>query len=242
MARSSDPGKLADLADLLNDENTLHAWDHPDDYLELDPRSLALAGVLNALADNPSPEAVVVLEDLAESELYTGNDARILLLAEALGRLPVLSPNALDFWRSQTGPGSIFNGIVFDAAVRQGGSDAAGVAGEILENDGIGDHEKIAWLRRSVVAHRNQVGINTEAQSLLSGSSLSEALREALIETLFVYRPDEWYGPDAVVALPAEDAYSDAAVDARARLARMILDDSAVDGELRSALEAAARG
>ena len=120
MAQSSDPAILDALAEQLQNEAFLHAWDHPDDYAELDPRSLALAGVLSALAGNPAPEAQRVLEDLTTSPLYAENDARVLLLIEALGKLRSVSKASVDYWQRHTGPGSIFNGIVFSAVSGQG--------------------------------------------------------------------------------------------------------------------------
>ena len=115
------------------------------------------------------------------------------------------------------------------------------MAGAILKDDGIGDHEKIAWLRRSVVANRNQEGVLAEAEVLLDGAELTEPVRMALVETLFDYRPDEWYAPDTVVSPPGDDDYSADARAIRARLARTLLDGMSFESDLEKALEAAGK-
>jgi hypothetical protein len=240
MAASQDAAELTRLGDLLADEATLLKWDSESDYDELDPRSLNLAKVLKALSENSTESAERQLAGLTTSPLYQNQDARVLLLIEAMGNLEHVDEQVVSYWRIHSAAGSIFTVVVVDAAAHQGGSESARVVGEILLNPSYTDYDKVAWLRRSLVPNRNQIGLLSEAGVWLSEETLSPAVRAALIEALFDYQPEEWYPPGVFYPPPEPPDYSSEALSIRTALARGLVDSGTLDDDLLKIVREAA--
>ena len=240
LAASQDEAELMRLSRLLIDEATLLGWDTEFDYDNLDPRSLNLAEVLRVLSENDADAAFRQLIGLTESPLYENKDARILLLIEAMGNLKQIDERAVSYWRKYGAPGSIFTIIVVDATARQGGPEAARVFGEILLDADHRDQDKIAWLRRSLVPHRNQIGLLSEARNWVLDDRLSSEVQAALVEALFDYRPEEWYPPGVAYPPPEQSDFSPEALIIRADLAGILLGGGSFDGQLRQAVRRAA--
>lgn len=59
---------------------------------------------------------------------------------------------------------------------------------------------KLDWMHRSILPHRNDLELLRACERLLTGP-LPENLKLALVETLFDYKPDDWY-PEHLIRRP----------------------------------------
>jgi hypothetical protein len=53
------------------------------------------------------------------------------------------------------------------------------------------------WMRDAILRHRYDLPLLAACERLLRGRALSPGLKVALLESLFDYRPREWYPPDS---------------------------------------------
>jgi hypothetical protein len=214
LARSKDAPDHAALVQKLKDDSFLGRLDTPEEMLNLRYRT-RIERLVQALAQNPASSAHLALVSLSQSATFN-KDARrtdALIRASAVVRPP--PPPLLQFWEAHSHPSDGFTNLTIAAVVDNGDPAAITVLEKRLLDPAHDEDEKITWLHGDVVSHRNDEPLLMACERLLGGP-LAPALKSALIDSLFDYRRDEWYGevmvytpPDRAKASPAAKATLD---------------------------------
>jgi len=228
---SQDPDELLDVADqfaaglstadrevvlrALTSDGFLNRLDSEEDY-QAPPRQLRLARILKTLMDAPDAGAGVLVR-LTQSPVFVALEPRQNLLIRALAAVRPAPEQAVAFWRRHSTPDAVWRHVTVWALGENGSAPALALLEEILSDPAQDPDEKVAWMHDAVLVHRNSPEMLAMAERLLGGG-LDPALRPDLVESLFDYRPDDWYLECTPPEPPPRAAMSR---DARERLRRI---------------------
>jgi len=202
-------GHLALLA-RLQDPSFLSLLDSEEDYQRAMQFRLRVAQVLEALGKNPAPTARHVLVELTGSEPFLAEEDRVLALVRASAYVRPPPPPLLDLWDRYSQPDDGFTPTTIPVLVSNGHPDALALLERKLVEPVHDDGVKLAWMHTAILTHRNDVPLLVTCGRLL-GATLPEPLRAPLVDSLFDYRPGEWYRPTVPHSAPRlEDATPEA--------------------------------
>ena len=206
MARGEDVAGHLALITRLQDQAFLSLLDSEEDYQRAMQFRLRVAQVLEALGKNPAPTARHVLVELTDSELFLAEEDRVLALIRASANVRPPPPPLIDLWDRYSQPEDGFTPTTIPVLVVNGHPDALALLERKLVEPAHDDGVKLAWMHTSILTHRNDVPLLVLCGRLL-GETLPETLRAPLVESLFDYRPGEWYRPTVPHSAPRlEDA------------------------------------
>lgn len=227
---SNDPDELMEVADLfaasvsaadrevilrtLRSEDFLARLDSDDDYRN-PPFELRVARIIKTLMDAPDSGAPVLVA-LTQSHAFLARQGRRHLLVLALVGVRPAPEAAVAFWRREAVPHGVLLHVTVDALAENGSAPAVALLGEILANPAHEPGYKVSWLHDTVLSHRDNPEMLAEAERLLH-DGLPAELRPVLVESLFDYRRDEWYG----CSHPVPPPWSAFSREARERLRRI---------------------
>jgi len=192
LARSMQESDLQVLKARLTDKAFLAKLDSSKEY-EGQPTRLRVAGVLQILSENPSPSAQKVLLSLTMSPVFLEHRARVDLLIQALVSIRPSPQQAVVFWDKHFQPEDGYSGVTVWALLDNGSVPAIGLFEEKMVDVRFPETERQYWLTACVLQHRNDLPLLQACERLL-GSRLEEPYRLLLVDVLFDYKPDEWYG------------------------------------------------
>ncbi len=221
LARSKDAPDHGALVRMLEDDSFLSRLDTPTEVRNLRFRT-RIERVIQTLAANPVPSAHAALVSLSSSAIFKKEDRRTdaLIRASSVVRPPPAA--LLQFWEAHSQPGDGFTNLTIVALIENGTPEAISIFEHKLTDPTHDDEEKIAWLHGDVLSHRNDEPLLLGCERLLTGA-LSRPLKLALIDSLFDYRPDEWYGEVKVFSPPDRAKASAAALATVKRIAMYVL-------------------
>jgi hypothetical protein len=105
-----------------------------------------------------------------------------------------------------------------------------------MSDPGFSEEDKIYWMHFRLLPRRNQVEILRSCQRLLQGQ-LAVSLRPALVETLFDYKVDEWFGARNHEAPPPRSKASPEALQILRSIGAQALEKISLSKEQRTVVE-----
>ena len=91
--------------------------------------------------------------------------------------------------------------MTIEALVKNGTESAMEVLEKKMADPHHQDDEKIGWMHSYFIPHRDDFQLLKSFEKMLTGK-LPERLRPHLVETIFDYKPGEWYRPATAVNPP----------------------------------------
>lgn len=232
LAAAPDAPSHAQLLGMLRSRSFLEQLDLPSDLLG-PPRRLRLAGVLEALATNDARTvAHPVLVALCDDPVFTAAPARADLLIGALSVVRPAPPPAVAFWERHCRPLDGFANLTIAALLDNRSLPALALFEAKMSDPGHDEATRVGWARYEVVPRRDDPGVLEGCGRLLAGT-LPGTVRVALVEALFDYRPDAWYGAGPT---PEPPPWGTLPPDSRAALVGIgeaVLRDRSLDAALR---------
>ena len=199
LARSHGDPDLSELRRNLGHRPYLDALDSATAYRGPAER-LRVAGVLQALAANESPAARRALMSLTGDQVFTEHRSRTVLLIQALAVVRPPTAEVIQFWERHCQPDDGYSNYTIRAVIANGTPEALTVFEKNLQDPRHQD-DRDSWLLFDVLTHRNDLHLLQSIERLLT-SPLEPRLRLLLVDVVFDYRPDDWYGPHIIPAPP----------------------------------------
>ncbi len=188
LASSAQPEALAPLGRFLQDEAALarlDALDQPQQKLT------NLRHVLGALEAHPSASTGRLCETLAASPGFLAEPDRKMFLLPALAAVRPMSEETAAIFRSANAEG-YWNGDGRLLA-RNGSPRALALFAEMVADAAAPVEERVDMLHWAVPANRLHAGFSDMARGLLD-KGLPPEVETALVETMFDYQGDKWFG------------------------------------------------
>ena len=206
------------LLEALAQPAILDRLDSPGTRVRLRPVDLQLAHVLDGL--RPSvPAAAATLAKLVQLRLFTDDQTRSDLLVRAHGFPGELAPESLRFLQSRARAGSVDLEPAVEALCRNGTGPALDVVGRILQAPEHPMANRLDWIHRHLLGLRRAEPFLQRAEAWIFDAGFDRGIRGALAETLFEYRPKEWYRTtEGIVRPPTEEGLPE---EVRTRLQRI---------------------
>ena len=195
------------------------------------PERLRLRRVLDALARNPAGSAQNVLVALTGSRAFLEEDARIDLLIKASATIVPPPDKVVRFWDAHWRPDDGFSNLTAAAVVQNGHEAAISLLEKKMANPQFEPDEKIHWMHGPMLSHRLDLPLLEGCKRMLE-TGLPDDLNGKLVETLFDYRPQEWYLPSVPYTPPALETAEKAALVELRGIARMALEKFRLDERL----------
>jgi hypothetical protein len=192
LARSTKENELASLHTLLTDKALLAKLDSAEAY-EGSAVQLRVAGVMQILAESSSPLAWNILIALTNSPAFLEHRARVELLIQALVQIKPAPRQAVEFWEKHFQPEDGYSSVTVWALLDNGSEPAIALFERKMPDADFPETEREYWLTAVVLQHRNDLPLLQACVRLLE-SSLEESYRLLLVDVLFDYKPDKWYG------------------------------------------------
>jgi len=209
LAASDDASDQEALRAALTSEDFLLRLNTAEEYRG-DTRHLRLKRIMDQLAANPSPAARGTLLAMVTSPVYLQEGGRVDLLIMASAVVRPAPPELVAFWDKYCQPEDGYTPLTIQALVENGSPPALDLLARKFADPAHEDDFKQAWMRRSILPHRNETELLVTCERLLTGG-LPERLRGDLVDVLFDYKPGEWYRPAVSYNPPPWSAYSAAA-------------------------------
>lgn len=200
LARSSQVNDHEVLLGFLRSEDFLKRLDSEEDYQGPSLR-LRVGRVLMALRENNAEIAHTTLVRLTQEREFTKNWSRADLLILAVAVVRSAPPEVIKFWDQHCQPEDGFMSLTIGAIVENGSRPAMALLEKKMADDRFDEEERIGWMRVVILLHRHDLPLLESCERMLA-SGLPEKLRPPLVEALFDYRPDEWYGADPDIEPP----------------------------------------
>lgn len=192
LARSTKENELASLRTSLTNTALLAKLDSTEAY-EGPAVHLRVAGVMQILAENSSPLAWNILIELTNSPAFLEHRARVELLIQALVPIKPAPREAVDFWERHFQPEDGYSSVTVWALLDNGSEPAIALFEKKMLDSMFPETEREYWLTAVVLQHRNDLPLLQACDRMLD-SSLEEPYRLLLVDVLFDYKPDDWYG------------------------------------------------
>lgn len=238
LARSARADDLRALQPWLTQAEFLNRLDSPEEYAEAGRGRLRIKAVIEALAGNRAPAAGELLLALTMSPAYNAVLVRTDLLITACASIRPPPAGLIKFWDAHCKPFDGFTPLTIDALVVNGAVPAIELLERKFADPGHGEDVKRDWMHESILPHRHDVELLRGCRRLLA-RGLPADLRPALVETLFDYRPDDWYREHGVKRPPPRAALPADARQALRETAKYSLDNVPLEPELRGKVELA---
>ena len=143
----------------------------------------------------------LIIAQLTHDPLWLGNEERVELLLHASTRLRPPSPDVVAFWDHHCQPDDGYTPVTVTVLVENGSEPALRLLEKKFADPAHEEGEKIAWMHSRFLTHRNDLLVLESCERLLK-QGLTESLQTALVESLFDYKPDEWFRPSTASSPP----------------------------------------
>jgi hypothetical protein len=176
------------LSGFLADPAFLERLDPQD---ESQSRVTNLSHVLRALAANPTEATERVNMTLADNPSFRDDPDRMIFFLPLLAAVRPMSSQTAGIFRSTNSQGHWSgNGPLL---VANGSALAMELFAEMASDASVEAEERISMIHWAVPAHRLAAGVLETVAALLD-RGLEPEVDRALLETLFDYQGDEWFG------------------------------------------------
>lgn len=225
----------ADLAEVevaLTSEQHLLRLNTSDEYSQLPAAKLALEPILAKLSRNSSPPAAQIIGLLCTNKVFLAEESRAECLLQTLPAIHPLPAQALSLLRKSLEPDSSSSEIAIRALFDSGEKPAL----DLFSEEVLGGRQDPVvvkgWMRDPLLRHRTDVGVLQMSLELLQNPKFDAELKNSLVESLFDYRPKEWYVPQEMEGqLPKPPSSKNLPHDVREllkKIAAVIAADSSV--------------
>jgi hypothetical protein len=190
LAGSKKAASIALLGQLLRDPSFLKRLDGAD------PSKTHLSGVLQALAEHPTPQVIELFASLAEDPAFVAGDERKIMLMELLARdKPMTQQTAAVFERSNEEGYFAFNArlLTENASPR-----ALALFETMMLDKDTPVESRVECLHVSVLPHRTELPILQAADRIVSRASERDIVI-GVIESVFDFR-QTWFGIESGIA------------------------------------------
>ncbi|OKY76435.1 MAG: hypothetical protein BM485_04150 [Desulfobulbaceae bacterium DB1] len=238
------------IVDALGLARSMRAEDHaellarltsPDFLAELDdetaysgrPERLRLRRIMDELTRNPLAGARQVLVALTTSRVFMAEDARIDLLIAASSVIKPPPPEVVRFWDAHWQPDDGFSNLTVAAVVKNGDEAAVALLEKKMANPDFDMEEKLHWLHGPLLSHRLDLPLLQSCERMLL-TGLPADLEVKLVETLFDYRPREWYLPSIPYNPPLLETAGEAVLLQVQKIGVMARERFALDARLEA--------
>lgn len=209
LAKSHNEKDQLQLAELLGRQNTLDQLDEPEVRAKSRTSDLRLAIVLKHLQDNASPAAGQTLAFLSKNAVYNGSWQRQELLVRALAKRRPLVSAMLEFLDEQSRADSVNLHVAIETLCENGTESAIKLLSKKMADRTLDSVYKIGWMRGPILVHRRDPILLSAAGTWLQERKLNPDLKIVLAQSLFDYKPHEWYpGREGLPRPPSESATS----------------------------------
>ena len=214
LARSRRDDEQGELLKLLESREFLDKLDTEAEVLNLRFRT-RIEKIVDALVANEAPPARHTLLELTASKTFLHDDRRTDALIRATAVLRPAPAPLVWFWEKHSRPDDGFTNLTEQAAVANGSPAAIKFFEALMLDHQHDPDDKEAWLHGDVLTHRTDAPLLAGCERLLA-SHLAPPLKTALVDSLFDYRPDEWFGEPR--RLPTPPPFDQATPEARETL------------------------
>jgi hypothetical protein len=235
LARSTQGGDLLALKAQLTDVTFLAKLDTDEAY-QGQAKRLRVAGVLQVLAENPSRQAQEVLLSLTTSRAFVEHPARVDLLIQALVQIKPAPEQAVVFWDKRFQPQDGHSGVTVWALLDNGSVPAISLFEKKMVDERFPETERRYWLTGPVVQHRNDLILLQGCERLLN-SLLEEPYRLLMVDVLFDYKPEDWYGARYWYRPPPRAKASKEALEQLRVIGRKALENQLLGGVQKGKIE-----
>jgi hypothetical protein len=201
-AASTVPSELQALQAALTSDSSLLQLNSAEEYAQLFPQTIALSPILARLASNPAPGAQGIFGVLCESPVFLAQPLRAECLLLTLPSVHPLPQAAMVLLRKSVQPENESQDIAINAIFAISSEATLEIfAAQVLNAEQ--DFGVIqGWMRDGLLRHRRSAPVLAMSLGLLLNPRLDVERKNALVEALFDYRPDEWYQREAPVPKP----------------------------------------
>lgn len=230
VAVSGDPAGLADLARQMSNRKFLRR-------LDPDAQSVAgLAEVFHALATHPKPATAALCLQVARSEGFGEIPARWNLLLPALAAVRPMDAESAKVFVETGRSGFLEVNVPLLAA--NACPLALGVMETLMADETLPAAQRISAAHWGLLPNRLTPGVVEACSRIVERKGLSSAVETAILESLFDYRPAEWFGKRSPhPTAPAWDRATPAAGAAYRSLAAAIRRRPSLPVRLRQAID-----
>lgn len=202
LASSADAQDLQFLRAKLGDAAFLDRLDRKELY-EGGRNDLRLSKVMEALAKNQAAHEQLV--SLTSDKVFGAEFLRVDLLILALAKHTDPSKTVVDYWSGHFKADSAHMNIVAMALCENATTQAAALLEKGLRDETFIEADRVGWLRAYFIEHRNAPALLAMAQRVIKGEGgqAREAIRMAMVDVVFDFRPTEWYTPHSTPKVPA---------------------------------------
>lgn len=145
-------------------------------------------------------------------------------------------PDVIRFWDAYCKPLDGFTPLSIQAMVMNGSNPAIELFEKKMLDAKHSDMDKIDWMRYMILPHRHDLPLLKCCERLLEGT-LPDSLRMPLVEALFDYRPEEWYGMHEILELPPADSRTTESLLVRKSIGELALKKVELSDELKKIVE-----
>ena len=189
IASSGDAAALGDLAIRLGEKSFLSRLDPARDSVT---DVLRLGEVFKALAVHPSPATAALCIEVAKDPEFRAVPVRLNLLLSALAAVRPVSAAAATLF-SATGRAGFLQVNVPLLAVNAS-PRALAVLAELLADESLEAGHRVSAAQWGIMPSRLTPGVAEMCRGLLQPSKLAPQVALGILESLFDYRPVQWFG------------------------------------------------
>ncbi len=193
LCASKDPKALEVLTKWLLDPVFVARMDNEEEYKYYRHR-LRIKRVLLAIGKKGTAEAESALLRLGEDREFTRHVARMDGLIVACGWIKKPSAKLLEFLDSRITKQGTYTSIVIDALAQMHTPESCALLEKWFHSADYVGPSRPGWFTETILEYRNDPNIVAFYRRLLSVEIRDERLRNRMIQSLYDYRPLDWYG------------------------------------------------
>ncbi len=235
LARSSFENDMLRLESRLSNRVFLHSLDSEEAYSGPVVR-LHVAGILQILSENDCDSARGLLLKLTHSQVFLEHRARVELLIRSLIPIRPSPKEVIEFWDKHFLPEDGYSSITASALLENGSEPAISLFEIKIKDSRFPKTEREFWLTGLVLQYRNDINL-LQACDRLMDSDLEDDYQSLLLEVLFDYRPNKWYGAGYRYKPPPREEAEIQALKMLQILGEKILGDPSLENSKRRRLK-----
>jgi uncharacterized protein (UPF0147 family) len=194
LAQSLIEADHAALRSSLKSPAILTRLDSAEDYRK--PRHvLKIASIMDRLGKNTSAPAAATISALTTSEPFLAHEHRIDLLIQASAVCRPPTPEVIAFWKSHSSAKGTHIELVAIALAKNATTESAALLEAMSKDPAYELWRRIDWFHIYVLQWRTHPENVALAERLSKDAALPRELRIAAVESIFDYRPEEWFPP-----------------------------------------------
>lgn len=188
------------------------------------------------MSKNKVPSAQETLVRLTQNQVFIKEWARVDSLIWAVASIRPAPPQVIKFWDEYCQPEDGFMHLTIQALVDNGSEPAMALLEKKIADPRFEEEDKLWWMRTVILAHRNDLPLLRTCERILL-QKLPLKIHLGLVESLFDYRPDEWYGADHYYSPPSLKEATPGALNQLRRIGELAMQKFTLEDPLKKAVE-----